>query len=134
MGIKGDLEAAFDFEIVDEFFDHYGMMLEVMEGLIVDLGNDERYNRSLDELFRIFHNIKSAAGFLQIESMLRLATLVEDALEQLRSYPGPANDEVINWLLAINDIFLQWQEDIKLDDELTKIQFSLLKIPDMETV
>lgn len=134
MGVRGELEADFDFEIVDEFLDHYAMMIDVMEGLIVDLGNEKRYDRSLDELFRIFHNIKSAAGFLHIELMVRLATLVEDALEQLRSYPGPANDDVVNWMLAINDIFLRWQEDLKLDEELTKIQFSLLKIPDMETV
>lgn len=134
MGIRRELEADFDFEIIDEFLDHSAMMIEVMEGLIVDLGSEQRYTRSLDELFRIFHNLKSAAGFLQMEPMVRLATLVEDALEQLRSYPGPANDDVVNWLLAINDIFLRWQDDLKLDNELTKIQFSLLRLPDMETV
>lgn len=134
MGVRRELEENFDFEVVDEFLDHYAMMLEVMEGLIIDLGNEERYSRSVEELFRIFHNIKSASGFLQMEPMVRLATFVEDALEQLRSYPGPANDDVVNWLLEINDIFLQWQDDFKLDGEMTKIQFSLLKLPDMEIV
>ena len=133
MGARRDLEANFDFEIVDEFLDHYAMMVEVMEGLIVDLSSEERYHRSLDELFRIFHNIKSASNFLQMEPMVRLSTFVEDALEQMRSYPGPANDDVVNWLLEINDTFTQWQEDLKLDNELTKIKFSLLKLPDLET-
>ena len=133
MGARRELEANFDFEIVDEFLDHYAMMVEVMEGLIVDLGSEERYHRSLDELFRIFHNIKSASNFLQMEPMVRLSTFVEDALEQMRSYPGPANDDVVNWLLEINDTFNQWQEDLKLDNELTKIKFSLLKLPDLET-
>ena len=133
MGVRRELEANFDFEIVDEFLDHYAMMVEVMEGLIIDLGSAERYSRSLDELFRIFHNIKSASNFLQMEPMVRLATFVEDALEQMRTYPGPANDEVINWLLEINDAFSQWQEDLKLDNDLTKIKFSLLKLPDLET-
>ena len=133
MGARRDLEANFDFEIVDEFLDHYAMMVEVMEGLIVDLSSEERYLRSLDELFRIFHNIKSASNFLQMEPMVRLSTFVEDALEQMRSYPGPANDDVVNWLLEINDTFTQWQEDLKLDNELTKIKFSLLKLPDLET-
>lgn len=134
MGIRRELEENFDFEVVDEFLDHYAMMIEVMEGLIIDLGSEQRYNRSLEELFRIFHNIKSASGFLQMEPMIRLSTFVEDALEQLRSYPGPANDDVVSWLLQINDIFLQWQDDFKLDAEMTKIQFSLIKLPDMENV
>jgi two-component system chemotaxis sensor kinase CheA len=68
-----------------------------------------------------------------MEPMVRLSTFVEDALEQMRSYPGPANDDVVNWLLEINDTFTQWQEDLKLDNELTKIKFSLLKLPDLET-
>ena len=133
MGVRRELEANFDFEIVDEFLDHYAMMVEVMEGLIVDLGSADRYTRSLDELFRIFHNIKSASNFLQLEPMIRLSTFVEDALEQLRSYPGPANEEVINWLLEVSDIFSQWQEDLKVDNDLAKIKFSLLKLPDLES-
>lgn len=133
MGVRRELEANFDFEIVDEFLDHYAMMVEVMEGLIVDLGSADRYIRSVDELFRIFHNIKSASNFLQMEPMVRLSTFVEDALEQMRSYPGPASDDAINWLLEINDMFNQWQEDLKLDNDLSKIKFSLLKLPDLET-
>jgi two-component system chemotaxis sensor kinase CheA len=134
MGVRRELEENFDFEIVDEFLDHYAMMIEVMEGLIVDLGSDQRYERSLDELFRIFHNIKSASSFLRIEPMVRLSTFVEDALEQMRTYPGPAGDEVVNWLLEVNDTFQLWQDDLKLDNELSKIKFSLLKLPDLETI
>jgi two-component system chemotaxis sensor kinase CheA len=132
MGVRRDLEANFDFEIVDEFLDHYAMMVDVMEMLIIDLQNQERYERSVDELFRIFHNIKSASGFLQLEPMTRLATFVEDVLEQLRALDGPANEDVVNWMLEINDLFLSWQDDLKLDNSLTKIKFSLLKSPDLE--
>ena len=71
MGIRSVLEANFDFEIIDEFLDHYAMMTEIMEPLMVDLGNAERHHRSIEELFRIFHNIKSASGYLQIEPMMR---------------------------------------------------------------
>ena len=134
MGVRRDLEENFDFEIVDEFLDHYAMMVEVMEPLIIDLGNERSYTRSVDELFRIFHNIKSASSYLQMEPMMRLSTFVEDALDQLRTYPAPANEEVINWLIEINDMFLTWQDDLKLDNNLTKIKFSLLKLPDLESV
>lgn len=132
MGIRSTLEANFDFEIIDEFLDHYAMITEIMEPLIIDLGNDERYHRSIEELFRIFHNIKSASGYLQIQPMIRLSTFVEDALEQLRTRDKVVNEETINWLISVSDMFMQWQEDFKMDNELTKIHFSLLILPDME--
>jgi len=132
MGIRSVLEANFDFEIIDEFLDHYAMMTEIMESLIIDLGNPERYHRSIEELFRIFHNIKSASGYLQIEPMVRLATFAEDALEQLRLRDAKVNEETITWLISVADMFMQWQEDLKMDNELAKIHFSLLILPDME--
>lgn len=132
MGIRTDLENNFDFEIVDEFLDHYSMMIEIMESLIVDLGSEQRFHRSLDELFRIFHNIKSATGYLKVEPMIRLATLAEDALEQLRARNTKVNEETVTWLIGVSDMFLQWQEDFKMDNELSKIHFSLLILPDME--
>lgn len=132
MGIRSELENNFDFEIIDEFLDHYSMMVEIMESLIVDLGNLDRYHRSIEELFRIFHNIKSASGYLQITPMVRLATLAEDALEQLRTSDKVVNDETITWLISVSDMFTQWQEDFKMDNELSKVHFSLLILPDME--
>ncbi len=132
MGIRSVLEANFDFEIIDEFLDHYAMMTEIMEPLIVDLANSERYHRSIEELFRIFHNIKSASGYLKIEPMSRLSAFTEDALEQLRTRDKAVNEETITWLISVADMFMQWQEDLKMDNELSKIHFSLLILPDME--
>ncbi|MDD2369612.1 MAG: Hpt domain-containing protein [Sulfuricurvum sp.] len=132
MGIRSVLEANFDFEIIDEFLDHYAMMMEILEPLIIDLGNSDRYQRSIEELFRIFHNIKSASGYLQIQPMVRLSTFVEDALEQLRTRDKVVNEETITWFINVSDMFLQWQEDFKMDNELSKIHFSLLILPDME--
>ena len=88
--------------------------------------------RSVDELFRVFHNIKSASGYLQIVPMSRLATLVEDELEQLRSKSKPINEETITWLLEISDMFAAWHDDLKKDVKLSKIRYALLKIPDLE--
>lgn len=132
MGVRTDLENRFDFEIIDEFLDHYAMMVEIMEPLIIDLSNRDRFHRSMEELFRIFHNIKSASSYLKIESMVRLATFAEDAFEQLRLHDVPANEETITWLISVSDMFMQWHEDLKMDNELSKIPFSLLILPDME--
>jgi len=132
MGIKSNLDASFDYEIVDEFLDHYSMMVESMEVMILDLSKSHMQSRSVDELFRVFHNIKSASGYLKIEPMTRLAALVEDALEELRQSTKPVNEETITWLLEISDMFAVWNENIKLDEDLSKVRFSLLKVPDIE--
>ncbi len=132
MGIKSDLEANFDFDIVDEFFDHYSMMVENMEVMILDLEKDEMFPRSVNELFRVFHNIKSASGYLKIVPMSKLSAFVEDALEELRKAESLENDEVITWLLEVSDMFASWQEDLKLDNELSHIKYSLLKIPELK--
>ncbi|MFK5937744.1 MAG: Hpt domain-containing protein [Sulfurimonas sp.] len=133
MGARSDLEKNFDFEIVDEFLDHYSMMVESMEIMILDLSKPNMYVRSINELFRVFHNIKSASGYLQIEPMTKLSSFVEDELEELRNKTVPISEETTNWLLLISDMFSAWNDDLKLDNKLSKIKYSLLKIPDLDT-
>lgn len=132
MGIRSDLDANFDFEIVDEFLDHYSMMVDSMEVMILDLSDDSMYERSVNEIFRVFHNIKSASGYLKITSMFKLASFVEDELEMLRHRQAPISTETTDWLLSISDMFATWNDDLKLNNELSKIKYSLLKIPDLE--
>ena len=132
MGIKSHLETNFDFEIVDEFLDHYSMMVDSMEVMIIDLAKPEMRRNNVDELFRVFHNIKSASGYLKILPMSKLASFVEDELETLRKRKPPISEETTTWLLEISDMFSAWHDDLKLDNELSKIKYSLLKIPDLE--
>lgn len=132
MGARSELEANFDYEIVDEFLDHYSMMVESMEVMIIDLSKPNMYARSINELFRVFHNIKSASSYLKLTPMAKLAAFVEDELEMLRTKEPPITEETTNWLLDISDMFAAWQDDLKADNDLTKIKFSLLKIPDLE--
>ncbi|MCD6190832.1 MAG: Hpt domain-containing protein [Sulfurimonas sp.] len=132
MGVRSDLDANFDFEIVDEFLDHYSMMVDSMEVMIIDLSKPNMYKRSTDELFRVFHNIKSASGYLKIVPMNKLASFVEDALEELRKRNTPVSKETVDWLLEISDTFAAWHDNLKLDNELTHVKFSLLKLPDLD--
>lgn len=134
MGVRSDLEANFDFELVDEFLDHYSMMVESMEIMIIDLQKESMYKRSVDELFRVFHNIKSAAGYLDIVSMSKLASIVEDELDDLRNSDIKINEETISWLLNISDMFAKWNDDLKNDNTLSHVKYSLLKIPDTNKV
>ena len=132
MGIRADLDADFDYEIVDEFYDHYTMMVESMEVMIIDLSKSNSYRRSVDELFRVFHNIKSASGFLKIEPMNRLSTFVEEVLEELRKKDKPISEDTVTWFLEISDIYAKWKDDIQQDNNLSKVRYALLKIPDLD--
>jgi two-component system chemotaxis sensor kinase CheA len=64
--------------------------------------------------------------------MQKLSAFVEDSLEQLRTNHETVNEETVNWLLCISDMFAQWNEDLKLDNTLSHIKFSLLKLPDLD--
>jgi two-component system chemotaxis sensor kinase CheA len=132
MGIRSELEESFDLDIVDEFLDHFSLMSDSMEIIILDLNNPAMYRRSLDELFRIFHNIKSASGFLKITSMHKLSSFVEDALDIMRSSDKSITQETIDWLLLISDMYSQWNSDFSNDTSLSKINFKLLKLPDLD--
>lgn len=133
MGIRSDLDSNFDYEIVDEFLDHYSMMVDYMESMIIDLSKPEMYDRTVNELFRVFHNIKSASGYLKIIPMTKLSAFVEDTLDVIRTKHTSVNEETINWLLSISDMFAIWKDDLKQDKELTHIKYSLLKLPDLES-
>jgi len=132
MGIRSDLDSNFDYEIVDEFLDHYSIMVDCMETMIIDLSKPNMFEQSVNELFRVFHNIKSASGFLKIKPMTKLSAFVEDALEQMRTQHESVNEETVNWLLNISDMFAAWNDDLRLDNELSHIKYSLLKLPDLE--
>ena len=65
--------------------------------------------------------------------MNKLASFVEDALEELRKRNTPISKETTDWLLEISDMFAAWQDDLKTDNDLTHVKYSLLKLPDLET-
>jgi two-component system chemotaxis sensor kinase CheA len=105
MGVRSYLEANFDYEIVDEFLDHYAIMSDNMEKMIIDLAKPAMYDQSIHELFRVFHNIKSSSGFLKIDQMFKLASFVENVLDGIRANQSEVNEETTTWLLQISDMF-----------------------------
>lgn len=131
MGIRSRIEEEYDLEIVEDFLEHFEMMGDVMEPIILDLLHSQNYSNDINELFRIFHNLKSATAYLQLDSINRLAKLVEDVLEELRQKKSLSNEEIIDWLLAINDQIKLFLDDFENDRDLSKIPFKLLKIPDI---
>ncbi len=130
MGLFSQLEVDFDLEIVEDFISHYAIMCETMEPLIIGLEKKEYYESNIGELFRIFHNMKSAGGFLKLEPIIKLATLCEDIAEEARILEGPATDEFIDWLLMISDQFEKYRMNIENDDEyFGMLEPLIIKVP-----
>lgn len=130
MGILSQLEVDFDIEIVEDFISHYAIMCENMEPLIIGLGKSERYNDNIGELFRIFHNMKSAAGFLKLEPIIKLAVLCEDIVEEARLLQGPASEPFIDWLLLVSDQFDRYRSDVEYNaDFFTVLNPLIIKVP-----
>lgn len=130
MGILAQLEVDFDIEIVEDFISHYAIMCENMEPLIIGLNKSERYEDNIGELFRIFHNMKSAAGFLKLEPIIKLAVLCEDVAEEARILKGPASESFIDWLLLVSDQFEKYRRDVERDAEyFTVLNPLIIKVP-----
>ncbi len=129
MGIRNRLERQFDYDIVDEFLDHFDVMTEVMEPTIISLENEGLREEKINELFRIFHNIKSASSFLKIDRLHLLSELAEETMERLRENPDAVSEETIDWLLLVSDQFRSWYTEISSDGELEDINPEILIVP-----
>ena len=130
MGIRKRLEERFDYEVVDEFIDHFDMMTEVMEPTIVALEKPEGREERINDLFRIFHNMKSAASYLKIERLYLLAELAEEEMEHIRTNPARIEEPVVDWLLLVSDQFRAWSRSIMADGELEPIDPKILNVPE----
>ena len=130
MGIKQTLFDQYDYDIVEDFTIHYSIMTYQMENLIIYLAKADRYKNNIKELFRIAHNIKSAASFLKLDQILKLAILLEEVLEEAREIEGPASDDFIDWLLNVKDQFAMYNEDLENDREsFSEFNPDIIKIP-----
>lgn len=130
MGILAQLEVDFDIEIIEDFISHYAIMCENMEPLVIGLNKQERFHDNIGELFRIFHNMKSAAGFLKLDPIIKLAVLCEDIVEEARVLQGPASESFIDWLLLVSDQFDRYRRDVENDASFFSVLNPLIiKVP-----
>ena len=130
MGILKSLEIGYSYDIVEEFLSHYTLMCDLMEPLIISLARHDRYGSNISELFRIFHNIKSAAGFMRLDPILKLTTLAEEICGEARDLQGPANEDFVDWLLLLSDQFSRYKNDIENDAEFfSPLDANIVKIP-----
>ncbi|NWF66227.1 MAG: HDOD domain-containing protein [Campylobacterales bacterium] len=106
-------------EILDELKDRFIYFSEVGEKLILGLQDEALYKVSVNELFRIVHTIKALLHYADLKDMLKAFKALEDVLSILRNKKPPITQEIVDWLLLLNDTFKFWSDCIeqdKLDD------------------
>ena len=126
MGVQDYLYSEFDSEIIEEFL----MMLDILEDnldLVIE-GLYENYEDNINELFRMFHNLKSATAFLRLERINKFSHFVENILDKARK-KKKANEEFINWLFDVADQFHIWYKNINKNEDLAPLNPKVLKIP-----
>ncbi len=96
-------------------------MTETLEPTIISLAHQENYSVGINSLFRVAHNIKSATGFLKIQTMNTFFMKVEDVLERARALEGAASESFIDWLLLVSDQMNLWLKNFNNDEELAPV-------------
>ena len=126
MGIQDYLYNEFDSNVVEEFL----MMLDIMEDNL-DMTIERLYtdfDEAINDLFRMFHNLKSATAYLKIDRIKNFAHFVEDILDKARE-KKEANDEFIDWLFRVADQFHEWYGNIDRNEELAPLHPDIFKVP-----
>ena len=126
MGVLDKLYETNDEEIVEEFLNQWDYIIDEIDLVIERLETD--YKDSVDELFRIFHSLKSATAFLGLKRINIFAHFVEDVLERARQKDN-ATEELIDWLFLASGQIMKWYQEITHNQELSSIDSSLLKLP-----
>ena len=126
MGVLDKLYEENDIEIVEEFLGQWDYIIDEIDIVIDNL--KYLYEENINELFRIFHSLKSATAFLKLERISLLTHFVEDVLESARK-KDKATDELIDWLFLASGQLNKWYNEITQNKELSPINGKLLKIP-----
>jgi chemotaxis protein histidine kinase CheA len=126
MGILDRLNEENDPEIVEEFLNQWDFIIDDIDLVIERLNED--YEDSINELFRIFHSLKSATAFLKLHRINIFAQLVEEVLENARK-KDKATDELIDWLFIASSQLGKWYDEIMKNGELSPINSKILNIP-----
>ncbi|MBZ7986757.1 Hpt domain-containing protein [Campylobacter canadensis] len=130
LGLLEKLELEFEFDLVDDFMTHFGIFCDGLEPLIVSLLNKDKYKENVAELFRMFHSMKSASGFLKISQFVNICSIVEDVLDEARELNGPASDELVDWLLVICDEFFKYKRDFDNNNYyLSALNTKIIQVP-----
>ncbi len=114
-------------EIISEFLTEAEESLDKIDPLFVEIEKKGYDKDLLNEIFRIMHTIKGAAGFLGFQQVVDVAHSAENVLKKLRDGEITFTKELIDVILHSVDMLRILLEHIKLKDGEQEDISSLLK-------
>jgi len=100
-----------DEEILQDFLLEAGEILEQLSEQLVELENQPDNLDLLNAIFRGFHTVKGGAGFLQLDALVDLCHVAENAFDLLRNgklrVTSELMDVVLRALDSCNDMFTE---------------------------
>jgi len=112
-----------DNELLDIFTSRLQTDLPFMQELVSDLSTAKTDTTA--KLFRMFHNYKASASYLELNEFHQLIAQGENILNALRSYHDEVNENDIKWLQTCVSQLLHWHKQLIAEESLSPIDESL---------
>jgi two-component system, chemotaxis family, sensor kinase CheA len=91
-------------QFISEYVKDAGEGFQEINNALLTLEKDNARTDCLDEIFRVFHSLKSSSRMLEFANITDFAHYCEDLMDRLRKGGIPVNREAIDILFEINDI------------------------------
>lgn len=123
-------------EIVDSFLIESKEIIDSLDLDLIELEKNPTDENLLNKVFRSFHTIKGASGFLNLNKLTSLTHRCEDILNKLRKKEAVLNSSVMDSILLgydkmkelISSIEINHNEDVDTEDVIQKLQTTISKL------
>ena len=102
-----------DEDLFADFSSEADEHLATAETTLLSLENDPHDDELLNTVFRAFHTIKGAAGFLQLDDVIRVSHVVEDLFDAARKQQLTLTPSILDVVLASVDLLKQLLGDVE---------------------
>ncbi len=112
-------------EIKRDFILEAEELLDGLDQSLIELENEPGSEDILNRIFRSFHTIKGAAGFLAFDSIVNVAHAAEDVLNKLRKGSLVVNPSIMDALLKAVDmlrvLIIHIKDDDGVDEDISEV-------------
>lgn len=125
-----------DISVFDSFISDSLEGVEEAEARLMELEDDPENSELINSIFRCFHSLKGAAGFLGLSVLAKLTHNAETVLDNLRKGQLTVTTDLINCLLAVLDSTRQLLIQLKdlADPDVDNKQVSPVDISRVESL
>lgn len=123
-------------EIVDSFLVESKEIIDSLDLDLIELERNPSNDVILNKVFRSFHTIKGASGFLNLNKLTKVTHRCEDILNKLRRKEATLNSDIMDAILLgydkmkelLNSIETNHNEEVDIDKVIERLQSTINKL------